>query len=306
MQRPRFHPHSLPGGQRASSLPTARRESGGVRSARGRALRASNYPLSGRAPGPAAGTLRAPGPCWGPTPPVPVHLSPAAPGSQPPPAASGCSSEPPSPFCTGGRSHGTNPHCPRARCRRRRTRATRCGPGRAGAQSLFGDHAGRKGEGAGELGTADTVTEPEEEQQPPPPRSVYPRLTIPPPPVPSLDRPASPASLIGHPKTAPPLALPDWGRALRPRPLESAPFADWSCLTRPRLHPLFPIGDRIRNSASCSFPAFIGSTPTTGPPAALLVLAKSYREPALRPPPIGGLPKPPSYHDVTLPQPGDP
>lgn len=132
VQRPPFHPHSLPGGQRASSLPTARRESGGVRSARGRALRASNYPRSGRAPGPAAGTLRAPGPCWGPTPPVPVHLSPGAPGSQPPPAASGCSSEPPSPFCTGGRSHGTNPHCPRARCRRRRTRATRCGPGRAG------------------------------------------------------------------------------------------------------------------------------------------------------------------------------
>lgn len=82
-------------------------------------------------PYPAAGSLRAPGPGSGWTPPVPVHLSPAAPGSQPPPAASGCSSEPPPPFCTGGRSHGTNPHCPRAR-RRRRTPAPCCGPRRAG------------------------------------------------------------------------------------------------------------------------------------------------------------------------------
>ena len=94
---------------------------GGVGSARGRALSSSNHPRSGRAPRPSARPLRAPGPCSGRTPHVPVHLSPAAPGSPPPPAASGCSSEPPPPFCTGGRSHGTNPHCPRV-CRRR-TRA---------------------------------------------------------------------------------------------------------------------------------------------------------------------------------------
>lgn len=108
-------------------------KAGGVGSARGRALRASNYPRSGWAPALAARSLRAPGPCLGRTPPVPVHLSPAALGSQPLPAASGCSSEPPSPFCTGGRSHGTNPHCPRARRRRRRrTPAPGFGVGRAG------------------------------------------------------------------------------------------------------------------------------------------------------------------------------
>ncbi|CAN0511115.1 unnamed protein product [Rangifer tarandus platyrhynchus] len=53
------------------------------------------------------------------------------------------------------------------------------------------------------MGTTDTVTEPTEEQQPPPPRSVYPRLTVPPPPGPSLDRPTSAAFLIGRPKEFP-------------------------------------------------------------------------------------------------------
>lgn len=202
------------GSGRPPSRPRVGR-AGGVRSARGRALRASNYPRSGRAPGPAAGTFRAPGPCWGPTLPVPVHLSPAAPGSQPPPAASGCSSEPPSPFCTGGRSHGTNPHCHGLAAEHPRPAVD---PAEQGSESLFGDHAGRKGEGAGELGTADTVTEPEEEQQPPPPRSVYPRLTIPPPPVPSLDRPASPASLIGHPKDCPAFGFARLGEGVNTTP----------------------------------------------------------------------------------------
>lgn len=61
----------------------------------------------------------------------------------------------------------------------------------------------KRGRGASELGTADTVTEPGAEQQPPPPRSVYPRLTISPPPAPSLDRPASAALLIGPTKECP-------------------------------------------------------------------------------------------------------
>lgn len=76
-------------------------------------------------------------------------------------------------------------------------------PAEQGWESLSGDHARWKGEGTGELGTTDTVTEPTEEQQPPPPRSVYPRLTVPPPPGLSLDRPTSAAFLIGRPKEFP-------------------------------------------------------------------------------------------------------
>lgn len=169
-----------------SAPPTTRR--------RGEARRSDPQPSPSGPPAPNGARLL----------PVPVHLSPAAPDSRPPPAASGCSSEPPPPFCTGGRSHGTNPHCPRARLRRR-TPAPLCRPApwsRAEEASLMTTLAGR-GEGASKLGTADTVTEPQAEQQPPPPRSVYLRLTIPPPPAPSLDRPASAAFLIGHPKQCP-------------------------------------------------------------------------------------------------------
>lgn len=200
---------------------------GGVGSARGRALRASNHPQSGWEPLPAAGPLKAPGPGSGRTPPIPVHLSPAAPGSRPPLAASGCSSEPPPPFCTGGRSRGTNPHCPRAR-RRRRTPAPCCGPRRAGLRKPLWRPRSPEGGGgpAGELGTANTVTEPEEEQQPPPPRSVYLRLTIPPPPAPSLDRPASAAFLIGHPRECPAPGLVRLGKNITAPPprVRSSPW----------------------------------------------------------------------------------
>lgn len=129
-------------------------------------------------------------------------------------------------------------------------------PAEQGWESLSGDHARRKREGTGELGTTDTVTEPTEEQQPPPPRSVYPRLTVPRPQALLLTGPLRLRPSLGAPKNSPPPDLSDWGKALRPRPSESAPLPGWSRLTRPGLHPPFPIGDRILNSASCSFSVF--------------------------------------------------
>ena len=101
-----------------------------------------------------------------------------------------------------------------------------------------------------------TLTEPSEEQQPPPPRSVYPDSPSPRPQPLLLTGPLRLRSSLGTPENAPPMALCDWGRESRPRPPESTPLVGWSRLTRPGLHPLFPIGDRTRNSALCSFPVF--------------------------------------------------
>lgn len=169
----------------------------------GRALSSSNHPRRGWAPGSAARPLRAPGTSSGRTPPVPVHLSPVAPGSRPPPAASGCSSEPPPPFCTGGRSHGTNPHWTRARRRRRRTPAPRCGPRRAGLREPLWRPRSPEGGGDRRAGhhrhrdrtyrraAAATAAE------------CLSPTHRPPPPGPSLDRPTSAAFLIGRPKEFP-------------------------------------------------------------------------------------------------------
>lgn len=267
------------------------------------AVALSEPPTTPRAAGrpyPAARLLRAPGLGSGRTPPVPVHLSPAAPGSQPPPAASGCSSEPPPPFCTGGRSRGTNPHCPRAR-RRRRTPAPCCGPRRAGlGEPLWRPRSPEAGGGSGELGTADTVTEPEEEQQPPPPRSVYLRLTIPPPPGPSLDRPASAAFLIGHPKECPTPGLVRLGKSVMSPPPRVRSCLWLVTLDKARAPP--PLSNwrqdsQLRLVLLPCFPLVLYRQP----PFALLVLAQSYRKRATLP--IShwcSRLKPPSYDDVTF------
>ena len=114
-------------------------------------------------------------------------------------------------------------------------------------------------------------------------------------------------SSLGALKNSPPLDLSDWGKALRPHPPESAPLPGWSRLTRSGLHLLFPIGDRILNSASCSFPVFHWFYMDNRAPFALLVLAKSYRKQATLPVSHWwNLPTPPSYDDVIFALASDP
>lgn len=130
------------------------------------------------------------------------------------------------------------------------------------------------------------MTEPEDKQQPPPPRSVYPRLTVSPPPVPSLDRPASAAFLIGYSEDCPTPSFVRLGEGLTI---------------------LFPIGTRILNSASCSFPVFYWFYTDNRAPFCFVSIGQELQKAATSPVSRWrSLPKPPSYDDVTLPQAGRP
>lgn len=110
---------------------------------------------------------------------------------------------------------------------------------------------------------------------PPPPPSVYPRLTLPPPPAPALDRPRLRRRFsLGGPARAPPPGPSHWRAPPWPRPLGSAPPADWPRLTRPGLHPLCPIGRRILSPAPCALPASDWLGAATEPPSGCATIGR--------------------------------
>lgn len=215
--------------------------------------------------------------------------------------------EPPPPFCTGPEPRD-QPHWTRKlRRRRRRTPAPRWTPqSKAEKASLATTLAGRgRDRRAGHHRHRDRTYR--RKQQPPPPRSVYPRLSPSPAPGLSLDRPTSAAFLIGRPKIPRPLDLSDWGRHYGPRPSESLLSLVGHAWQGPGSTSSFQLVTGFSTPPRAPSLFSIGSIPTTGPPFALLVLARDYRKQATLPVSHWwDLPASFSYDDVIFPLASDP